>query len=104
MVDHVEHLKQEALHWHRFRKCNGSPQNGDIAELRRITRARYHRAIRQVESDTEIIKMERMVQARLSNSSRDMWSEAYNSKGHNQTLSYSIDGDTCDMENANVFL
>ncbi len=102
-IDHVEHLKQEALYWHRFGKCNGSTHNGNIAELRRITMVRYHRVIRQVECDAEVIKMEKMAQALLSNRSRNMLSETYKIKGHNQTLPCSIDDTTCDKENANVF-
>ncbi len=78
--DRVEHLKQEVPYWHRFWKCNGSPHNGDIAELPRITRIIYHRAIKQVERDAEVIKMERMDQALLSNRSRDMWSEPYKNR------------------------
>ncbi len=44
--------------------------------------------------------MERIAQVLLSNISRDMWSETYKIKGHNQTLPCSIDGD---KENAKVF-
>ncbi len=44
-----------------------------------------------------------LAQALLSNRSRDIWSETYTIKGHNQTLPCSIDGATCDKENANVF-
>ncbi len=47
--------------------------------------------------------MERIAQALLSNRLRDMWSEADKTKGHNQTSPCSIDGATCNKENANVF-
>ena len=40
----VEHLKQEALFWHRQWRSVGKPHQCDITEMKRITRARYHRA------------------------------------------------------------
>ncbi len=86
------------MYWHRFWKCNGSTHNGDI-ELCRITRARYHRFIRQVECDAEVINMERMAQTLMSNRSRDIWPEAYKIKGHNYTVPCSVDGAKCDLEN-----
>ena len=44
----MENLKQQALFWHRQWRSRGRPHNGDITERRRITRARYHQAIRQI--------------------------------------------------------
>ena len=44
----VEHLKQEAIFWHRQWRAVGKPHQGDITEMRRITRARYHRAVRHI--------------------------------------------------------
>ena len=44
----VTNLKQHALFWHRQWRSRGRPHDGDITERRRITRARYHQAIRQI--------------------------------------------------------
>ncbi len=65
--DHVEHLKQNALEWQWYWKQNGCPHHGDISEMRRITRVRYHRASRHT------IKMQKMAESLLDNRSRDMW-------------------------------
>ncbi len=46
----------------------------------------------------------RMSHAFLSKRSRDMWSEVYNIKGHNQTLPCSDDDTKCDKKNVNVFM
>ncbi len=75
--DHVEHGKQNALGWHRYWKQNGCPHHGHISEMRRITRARYHRVIRHVEKNANVMKMQKMTESRslLDKRSRDMWAE-----------------------------
>ncbi len=79
--DHVEHLKQNALEWDWYWKQNGCPHHGDISEMRRITRARYHKAIRHVEKNANAIKMQKMAESLLNNRSRDMWADSRKIKG-----------------------
>ncbi len=43
--EHVEHLHQESLWWHHHWRDCGQAHNGNVAEMHRITRAQYHRAI-----------------------------------------------------------
>ncbi len=72
--------------------------------MRRITRARYHRAIKYVEKKTNAIKMQNMAESLLDNRSRDMWTESRKIKGRNINLPCSIDGAKCDEDITNVFL
>ena len=46
--DQVQQLKEEALSWHAYWKAHGRPKSGYVAEMHRIIRARYHRAIRHI--------------------------------------------------------
>ena len=69
--------------------------------MRRITRARYHRAIRHIEKNaTNTIRMGKMANALLSNKSRDMWSECAKMKGKNCKMTSMIDGnsDSCSIQ------
>ena len=47
--DQVQQLKKEALSGHAYWKAHGRPTSGCVAEMHRIIRARYHRAIRHIE-------------------------------------------------------
>ena len=90
----VEHLKQEAIFWHR---------QGDITEMRRITRARYHKAVRHIMREDDIIRTTKMAEAISENRNRDLWSEVRRIKGRNQFLPSSIDGVLGDEEIAQLF-
>ena len=41
--DNARKLREDALSWRHFRNVNGRPKDGHIAEMHRVTRARYHR-------------------------------------------------------------
>ena len=53
----MKEFKNEALTWHVLWKSNSFPRDGYFAEQRRITRARYHRAIRHIERNANKIRM-----------------------------------------------
>ena len=101
--DNVQKLKDEALSYHRLWKSNGCPREGYFAEMRRITRARYHRAIRHIEKNANTIRMGKMANALLSNKSRDMWSECANMKGKNCKMASMIDGNSDSCSIAGMF-
>ena len=88
----VENLKQQALFWHRQWRSRGRPHNGDITEMRRITRARYHQAIRQIIKRDDLIRTTRMAEAICDNRTRDLWAEVRKIKGRNKFQPSSIDG------------
>ena len=57
--DEAEQLKREALAWHKAWKEGGRPHEGDLAEVHRISRARYHRAVRQLKRNSDSVKMKK---------------------------------------------
>ena len=87
----------EALSWHRVWKINGRPRAGHIAEMHRISRARYHRSIRHIQRNKKIIQSEKMAHALMSNNSRDFWSEVKKVNGRNSKISSNVDG-SCDSK------
>ena len=86
--------------WHVLWKSNGCPRDGYFAEQRRITRARYHRAIRHIERNANKIRMEKMADAVLSNSSTDIWREVEKMK---PKISSTVDGNDDFESIANMF-
>ena len=67
------------------------------AELSRISRARYHMAVRSVLKDQDDIRMERMATAILDSNHRDWWKEVKKIKGRANIIAANIDG--CSDEN-----
>ena len=90
--EYVAPLQREALYWHRCWKAHGQPHQGDIAEMMRITRARYHRAVKKVKKDRDNVRMEKMAEAISNNNMRDLWSEISKIKGRNNIVASNIDG------------
>ena len=81
----------------------GKPHHGDIAEMSRITRAQYHRAVRHIMREDDIIRITKMVEAISENRNRDLWSEVRRIKGRNKFFPSSIDGVMGDEEIAQLF-
>ena len=81
----------------------GKPHQSDITEMRRITRARYHRAVRHIIREDDRIRTTKMAEAISENRNRDLWSEVRRIKGRNKFLPSSIDGVVGDEEIAQFF-
>ena len=101
--EHVEPLRREALIWHNHWKSCGKPHGGLEAELRTITRARYHRAVRLVVREQDEIRMERMATAILQSNHRDLWNEVKKIKGRGNIVAASIDGLSDENDVADLF-
>ena len=101
--DYVEPLRKEALLWHYEWKACGRPHNGIIAEHRRLSRAQYHRAVKKVIRESDMVKMEKMAEALSKNNYRDLWKEVKKIKGRNRTCTNCIDGHSDDADICDVF-
>ena len=64
--DQVQQLKEQALSWHAYWKAHGCPTSGYIAEMHRIIRTRYHRALRHIAKEATKIQSEQIAQSILS--------------------------------------
>ena len=78
-------------------------KKGDITEMRRITRARYHRAVRHIMREDDRIRTPKMAEAISENRNRDLWSEVRRIKGRNKFLPSRIDGVVGDEEIVQFF-
>ena len=101
--EHVEPLRREALIWHNHWKSCGKPHDGLEAELRKIPRARYHRAVRLVTREQDEIRMERMATAILQSNHSDLWKEVKKTKGRGNIVAASIDGLSDENDIAELF-
>ncbi len=72
---YVVDYHQEVLYWHYWWKVEGRPHQGHTSEMRRITRASYHRVLKMVKKDHDSVRKENMVEAVYNNNSRDLFAE-----------------------------
>jgi hypothetical protein len=92
--EYVAPLKSTASLWHFIWKECGRPQNGIVADIRRRTRAQYHRMIRQVKRNEATIRSAKMAEAfhDTRNHRRDFWSEVKKVKGGSGATPATVDG------------
>ncbi len=81
-----------------FWKAHGSPHLGDIAQIQRITRARYHHAIKMVKREEDTIWMEKMTNAIASNNDCNLVFEINKIKGYGNILSACVDDASSDND------
>ena len=55
----------------------GRPHNGEVADITRRTRSRYHYAVRYVIKEETRIKSNRMAEAISESNDRNLWKEVH---------------------------
>ena len=101
--DVCKERKNTALFWHSIWKSAGSPKDGYLANIRRSTRAIYHRSVKILKKNQNKLKSEKMASALISNTSRNLWSEVRKFKGKSTCIPHNINGTTGDKNIANEF-
>ena len=101
--DYVAEYHQEALCWHYWWKVVGRPHQDHTSEMRRITRARYHRVRKLIQKDNESIRKEKVAEAMSKNGTRDLYSEVRNMTAGKRTNLISVDGLTDDNDLYHLF-
>lgn len=100
---YAEGLKQESLYRHSLWKQAGCPSTGELADMRRDARARYHKAVKFLKREHDKIRMEKMAESLVNNNHRNMWKEVRKIKGKNNYLSSCIDDCMSDDGICNLF-
>ena len=54
--EHVSVFKDEAINWHVIWKMSGSPPEGYVFEMRKASRAKYHKQIKFIHNHREEIR------------------------------------------------
>lgn len=99
----VEPMRQTSLLWHFIWKQSGSPHNGLIANIRRSTRANYHRAIRHVKRLEINIKSTRLGEAYNDRDSDKFWKYVRQSVNPPKPIPSMIDGENDMNQIASTF-
>ena len=101
--EHVEHYFRTSLFWHKYWVEKGRPEEGIIAEIRRNTRANYHKARKMVIKYQDSIQSNKLAESLFCDSSKVFWNKARKSRGNNQRLPNCVDNKQGPEEIAHLF-
>ena len=65
--------RDTALQWHQLWKMQGKPRHGYVAEMRRVTRSRYHYKVKAVKQHNNVIRSEKMAQSLKTGNHKQLW-------------------------------
>ena len=99
----VKPYLDKSLFWHEIWVQCGKPNQGEVARIRRMTRARYHLAIKSALKSHIQIRNEKMGEAISSNNDRNLWEEVKKMNKSNKLLPEAIDNVKGSDNIANLF-
>ena len=102
--EYVKEHAENAKVWHDVWVQSGKPKQGDIANMKRKTRLKYHYAIRYVTKENIRIRNNKMGEAVSSNNDRVLWDEVRKITKTNNNLPNIIDDKTEVEEISNIFV
>ena len=101
--EHVQAQHDTSLFWHDIWVQRGRPHNGEVADIMRRTRSRYHYAVRYVMKEETRIKSNRMAEAISEGNDRNLWKEVHSLKKSCHFLPNVIDGRIGSEDIADLF-
>ena len=89
--DNVEHYFRVALFWHKLWVEKGRPDEGIFANIRRETRAEYHKARKLVIKNKGIIQSEKLAESLVNDSPNKFWKNVKKNCKSNNHLPSKVD-------------
>jgi hypothetical protein len=99
----VQPYKDRALFWHHIWTEMNRPHTGVVAQIRRETRAAYHRAIRSAIREEDESARLKFAECLLKNDKRDFWNEVKKIRRHDKTVPTVVDNCNSPERISNVF-
>ena len=90
--EHVQEHAENAKMWHDVWVQSGKPREGDIANMKRKSRLKYHYAIRYVTKENIRIRNNKMAEAVSVNNDRVLWDEVRKMSKTTNNLPNAMDG------------
>ena len=101
--EHVREHAENAKMWHDVWVQSGKPRQGDIANMKRKSRLKYHYAIRHVTKENIRIRNFKMAEAISNNNDRVLWDEVRKMSKTSNNLPNAMDGVTGTDEICSIF-
>ena len=99
----VKPYKEKYIFWNDIWKSAGKPQTGQLADLRKFTRAKYHWAIKQVKREKDNIILNNTAQQLARKSFCEFWQTMKKLNGSNNTITNIIDNKNNDDDITGLF-
>ena len=90
-------------HYHRSWVDCGRPPAGKLSFVMRSTRARYHRAVRDLKRNQADLSRTKLADRAASGDSKHFWNEVKKLNGSKSTMPTQVDGFDEDVDIANRF-
>ena len=100
--DLVKPYRESAITWHKIWKQCGSPEYGQIADIRRNSRKQYHDKLKQTKNNQDQIKKTKLANALITKNYNDFWKGISNERGCKTQLPNNVDG-KCKGEICDIF-
>jgi exonuclease III len=84
--DVAKPIRDEAIFWHRLWIDNGRPKQGIIANIRRNTRAKYKRTVKNLKHNEANIVSQKMAEALQAQNGRNLWKEIKRMNGKRPSI------------------
>ena len=95
--DFVQPYKEKSIFWHNIWKSAGCPVSGQLAELRKFSRAKYHWAIKRTKREANDHILNKTADQLTSKSFNNFWSTIKNMKGSDKSIASIVDGHSTDV-------
>ena len=89
--EHVDEHKQRASFLHGLWKENGSPRHGPLAEVRKLTRAKFHYAVRMIKKSHDSIVSNEIARSLVSGNPKSFWDDVKKIKSNGSIIPNSVD-------------
>ena len=99
----VKPYKEKSIFWNEIWKSAGKPIAGQLANLRKFTRAKYHWAIKQVKKEKDNIILNNTAQQLASKSFREFWTTMKKLNGNKNVIAKIVDDKNNDNEITGIF-
>ena len=95
--------RDNALYWHQLWKTQGRPVHGYYAQMRKISRAEYHRSVKMVKRREDQLRSQRMAESYISGNHDNFWKEVRRINRKSKCLPRTVDGLTDPHEISELF-
>jgi hypothetical protein len=92
-----------AYFWHQLWKDNGRSRDGELAKIMRMTRNKYHYAIRQCRRNELAIKTTRIAERLAQGQNSDFWTEVRRLNTTSKHIASTVDGCNNPTDIADIF-
>ena len=99
----VQPYKDKSIFWYDVWRSSGCPAHGQLADLRRFSRTRYHWAIRQARKDEKQFIINETADQLNNKKFNEFWNTIRKLNGSNKVIASVVDGKTSDIDISNRF-